>query len=144
MREEFVRFAFLAAVAAVWLALPMSAQAQAPKVAIELNKLEPAGEACRAYLVLNNGSQIAFTSLNLDLVLFDKGGIIAKRLAVETAPLPAGKLSVKAFDVADLDCAQVGRVLLNDVIACDGSQESPEDCLALIEASAQGELSFVK
>jgi len=144
MREEFVKFAYLAVFAAVWLVSPISAQAQAPKVAIELNKLEPAGEACRAYLVLNNRSQIAFTSLNLDLVLFDEGGIIAKRLAVETAPLPAGKLSVKAFDVADLDCAQVGRVLLNDVIACDGAPESPENCLALIEASAQGELSFVK
>jgi hypothetical protein len=144
MKEDFVRFAFLAAVAAAWLALAASAQAQAPKVAIELNKLEAAGDACRAYLVLNNGSEIAFDSLNLDLVLFDDGGIIARRLAVETAPLPAGKLSVKAFDVADLDCAQVGRVLLNDVLACDGAPESPENCLALIETSAQGELSFVK
>jgi len=139
-----VKFAFLAAVAAAWLALAASAQAQAPKVAIELNKLEPAGDACRAYLVLNNGSEIAFDSLNLDLVLFDDGGIIAKRLAVETAPLPPGKLSVKAFDVAELDCGQVGRVLLNGVLACEGAGQKPDECLSMLAPSAQGELSFVK
>ena len=123
---------------------PSPAAAQEPGISLELNKLEPADGACRAYLVTANRTQSAFASLNLDLVLFGPDGVIAKRLAVETAPLPADKTTVKAFNIADLDCAAIGRVLLNGVLACEDAQGERDDCLAMLDTSAKGELSFVK
>jgi hypothetical protein len=113
-------------------------------VTIELNKLEPQGEACRAYLVVKNTGEQAFDSLKLDLVMFDKGGVVAKRLAVQAAPLPVGKTSLKVFDVEGHGCADIGSILLNDVLDCTPAPEAPGGCLARIAVSARGEVSFLK
>lgn len=94
------------------------ARAAKDGVSVELNKQEPNGAACRAYLVLENATESAFDTLKLDLVMFDADGVEAKRLAVETAPLSAGKTNLKVFDIDGLPCEWVGRVLLNDVMAC--------------------------
>jgi hypothetical protein len=126
-------------------AAPVLAQtAGGESVTIELNKLEPQDDACRAYLVVKNGSSESFDSLKLDLVIFDSGGVVAKRLAVQAAPLPVGKTSLKVFDIQGHDCASVGSILLNDVLACEPTPPDGTDCLSLIGVSARGELSFMK
>ncbi len=59
-------------------------------------------------------------------------------------PDVAGKTSLKVFDIRDLPCDRLGRVLLNDVMAC-GDQSRPRgDCLALIQAAARAPLSLIK
>ena len=113
-------------------------------VSIELNKLEPQENACRAYLVVKNDGEQAFESLKLDLVMFDKGGVVAKRLAVQAAPLPVGKTSLKVFDVEGHACPDIGSILLNDVLECTPAPTAPGGCLARIAVSARGELSFLK
>jgi hypothetical protein len=132
------------AVATALLLAAGAARAEPPAVGVELNKLEAAEGACRAYLVLQNRGSETFTSLKLDLVMFDADGIVARRLAVEGAPLPAGKTSLKVFDVADIGCPKIGRVLLNDVLACAGAGGPVDNCLARIEPSARGRVPFVK
>ena len=132
----------LAAVSA--LADPAPAAPGEKALAIELNKLEPNGEACRAYLVLKNGSARAFESLKLDLVMFDSDGVVAKRLAVQAAPLPSGKTSLKVFDITGHGCGAIGSILLNDVLACEPAAEEGGDCLGLIAASARGPVPFIK
>lgn len=142
-----MRTGFAAVLAALMVSLvPALAGAQdgAPDVTVELNKLEPRGEACRAYLVLENKTDSAFEALKLDLVMFDPGGVVAKRLAVEAAPLPAGKTSLKVFDLTDLPCGQVGRILLNDVLVCADESGQRDDCLAKVRPSARGNVPFFK
>lgn len=129
------------------LAAAGASRAQAPgseTVAIELNKLEPQGEACRAYLVVKNNGEEGFDSLKLDLVMFDRAGVVAKRLAVQAAPLPAGKTSLKVFDIEGNDCADIGSILLNDVMDCAPAPGTGAGCLAVIAVSARGEVTFVK
>jgi hypothetical protein len=132
--------------AAALLAAPAAAEAAADgQIAIELNKLEPNGAACRAYLVVKNHSGRSFDSLKLDLVMFDGGGVVAKRLAVQAAPLPEGKTSLKVFDIEGHDCAGIGSILLNDVLACEPEVgATPPGCLALVAASARGAVPFIK
>ena len=113
-------------------------------VSVELNKLEPSGGACRAYLVLENKSERAFETLKLDLVMFGADGIVANRLAVETAPLPGGKTSLKVFEIDALPCDGIGRVLLNDVMACADETGARADCLDLVTPSARGDAGFIK
>jgi hypothetical protein len=120
------------------------AHAQDGGVAVELNKLESRGAACRAYLVLENGSGEGFESLKLDLVLFDREGIVAKRLAVETAPLAAGKTSLSVFDMAGVGCERAGRLLLNDVAACAGAAGERTGCLAAITPRTRTDIPFIK
>lgn len=121
-----------------------SAHASDGEVRVELNKLEPSDAACRAYLVLENGTERAFETLKLDLVMFDAEGVVAKRLAVETAPLPPAKTSLKVFDIDGLPCERVGRVLLNDVMACADASGTREDCLGLVAPAARGSVPFLK
>lgn len=126
------------------LAVLGTATAATAEVRVELNKLEPHGGDCRAYLLLENASGAGFENLALDLVMFDGEGVVARRMAVETAPLPAGKTSLKAFDVDGLACAGIGRVLLNDVLECVDDAGPRGDCLALVSTAARGSVPFVE
>lgn len=97
MTRRVLRRALGFTVLGIALCLFAASTRAAERVAIELNKLEPQGDACRAYLVLKNGTTSAFETLKLDLVMFDADSVVARRLAVETALLPAGKTSLKVF-----------------------------------------------
>ena len=113
------------------LAAPVAAAAG--PISIELNRLEPRDNACRVSLVVSNPGDKVYDSLKLDLVFFDKDGVIARRLAVEAGPIRADKTTVKLFDADNTPCDGVGRVLLNDVTACGDEQ----DCLALVSTSSR-------
>ena len=110
----------------------------------ELNKLEPSNGDCHAYLVLENTSSSAFEALKLDVVVFDTDGIVERRLAVQAAPLPPGKTSLKIFNVGDLQCDRIGRLLLNDVLDCADGAGARHDCLALLSTTARAAVPFIK
>ncbi|HEY7688939.1 MAG TPA: Tat pathway signal sequence domain protein, partial [Dongiaceae bacterium] len=71
-------------------------------------------------------------------------GIIARRIAVEVAPLRAKKKSVKLFDVADLACPAVGSILINDVLACRGGGTDRTDCIDGLEATSRAGIELTK
>lgn len=118
--------------------------AAADALALELNKLEPQGDACRAYLVLDNATASAFQALKLDLVLFGPDGVIARRLALDTAPLRAGKTTVKLFDIAGLACADIQRILVNDVLDCRDGHGERTDCIDTLRVSSRAGVELVK
>jgi len=126
--------------AATLFAAPAAAQGAAPPVEIELNKLEAREGGCQAYLVARNPGGLAHESLRLDIVLFDRDGVIARRLAVEAGPLPAQKTMVKAFVAEGVACGAIGSALLNDVLSCGG--DAP--CLDLVRVVARPPLTFTK
>ena len=131
-------------VAFAMLITPHAAIGSDESLPVELNKLEPNEGDCRAYLVLENKSASAFESLKLDVVVFDTDGIVAKRLAVEAAPLPLDKTSLKVFDIGGLACDRVGRVLLNEVMTCEDASQERGDCLALMSTSSKALIPFIK
>ncbi|WP_205789809.1 Tat pathway signal protein [Microvirga makkahensis] len=117
----------------------------ATSLRVELNKIEAAGENCRTYFLIDNRQQEAWRSLKLDLFALDKDGVAAKRLAVEVGPVPGRKTLIKLFDFPGLSCPQIGSVLLNDVVACEGAGTSREECLATIETTSKVDsVSFAK
>lgn len=120
------------------------AAAASPGVEIELNKLEPVDGACRAYMIFRNQSESNFASYRLDLVLFGKDGVLAKRIVVEAAPLAATKTTLKQFDIQGLSCPDLGQVLLNDVTACRDQGGERAECAAAVKLHSKGEVPFVK
>jgi hypothetical protein len=87
-------------------------------IGVELNRLEDQGGNCRAYLVITNPGSEEFSGFTLDLVVFDRGGTIMRRLAVNMSPLRPAKTNVKVFDLAETACSAIGSILVNDVIHC--------------------------
>jgi hypothetical protein len=114
--------------------------ASAEPVSVELNKLEAADGACQAYMVTDNNRESAMESLKLDLVMFDQDGIIAKRLAVELGPLPAGKTRVKVFRIDGVGCPTISRILVNDILSCGGA----DNCLPLLSVASRSEVAFTQ
>jgi len=123
------------AVAAIIFAMAPVPTAHAGGLAIELNKLEPQKDSCRAYIVVTNNSTTVYQSLKLDLVLFQPDGVIGRRFALDLGPLRAQKRSVKLFDI-DTPCDQVGSFLINDVLECNGETGSIPNCLADMTATS--------
>lgn len=132
----------LALIIASALGAPVRAASGAPS--IELNRLEPHEGGCRVHLVLANDGPEAYSAYRLDLVIFGADGIIARRLALDTAPLRAHKTSVKAFDLSDLACAHVSSILLNDVSRCVTGDHELSDCVSAASLSSKADAKFIK
>jgi len=114
------------------------------RIAIELNKLEQVDQACRAYLLFENETDKQFVEFRLDLILFGADGVIMRRIAVDSSPLRAGKSVVKLFDLAELRCEDMARVLLNDVAPCADEEGSRQDCVDLVAPNSRTEVVFFK
>lgn len=125
----------LAACATLGLMVP--AASQEGGVRIELNRLEPVGENCRAFFLIDNRQGKDWRSIKLDLFALDTDGVAAKRLAVELGPVPEKKTLIKLFDFPGLACPRFGRILLNDVVSCDGAANARESCLSFIETASK-------
>ena len=116
------------ATALICLAAAASAQGTAPpavskKPAIgrELNKLEAASGGCRAYFVVENRTADPVKELRLDTFIFDANGQIARRIGLAFPDLRPDRTRVVPFDLAGANCPEIGRVLVNDVLACTNS-----------------------
>ena len=109
---------------------------------LQLNKVETAGEACRITMVIDNTKGTSLKSYKVDLFAFDTDGVAQKRVAVELGPLPPRKTVVKIFDFPGIACNKVGRVLLNDVLSCDGGDAAREACLERTETDSKAGIPF--
>lgn len=135
----------LAAFVALALVHPFAAKAEgAAEIAVELNKLEPRDGACRAYLVFENGTDASFQEFTLDLYIFGLDGTIAKRLAINGAPLAVGKTKVSSFAIKDVACDTMGNILINDVLKCKDGSGAREDCVDLVKPSSRNDKKFFK
>ncbi len=113
-------------------------------VRVELNKLEQQEKACRAYFVFKNQTDNTFGAFKLDLIFFNQEEIIAKRLAVNGAPLAPNRTRVGVFDLEELKCADIGHILLNGFLECQDADGPREDCMELVETASRSEAQLVK
>jgi hypothetical protein len=112
------------------------------KFAVELNTIEPAENRCRLNFVIENKSNAAVDSMNLDLVVFGTDGGILRRLLTQMGPVRPQKTIVRAF-VIDVECGQIGSVLVNEVNAC--APGNPNACLDGLSLSSRlKEVRFYK
>ncbi|WP_246686491.1 MULTISPECIES: Tat pathway signal protein [unclassified Methylobacterium] len=118
-----------------------SADKAAP-IKLQLNRLEPADDSCRATIVVDNSRGTALKSYKLDLFAFDTDGIAQKRVAAELGPIPARKTTVKIFNFPGIACPKLSRVLLSDVLACEGGDVTRESCLERTETETKANVPF--
>lgn len=150
MAQDCLKSLFpLAATALLSSALPCLAQPSLPAsplgaFSLELNRLDGVDGSCRVTLVEKNGTGATFSALKLDLVVFDKEGLVTKRVGVDAGPLKAGRTMVKTFELKELVCENVGRVLINDVLSCEADGIAPDACLDVVEPRSRASAMFDK
>jgi len=125
------------------LAQDDQAAADAGAVTIELNTLEDRENACRAYFVVQNGTDVAFSEIRLDVYIFDTDGGIFRRLLLDPGEIDPGKTRVMLFDATGTDCAGIGRFLLDGVLSCADGDGAREDCDSLLALSSRLDTPFV-
>jgi hypothetical protein len=108
----------------------------ATSTSLELNKLETYDKGCRAYMVVNNTSDVTYQAYKLDLVLFQADGIIGKRFALDLAPLKPQKKTVKLFELDGVGCDKIGSFLINEVMECKADSGPVADCLQRMSTSS--------
>ena len=109
---------------------------------LELNALQQSDTGCRITFLAENrlGSEIGKSSF--ELALFGAEGGIDRLVALDFGVLPDGKSRVVQFELKQLDCDDIGRVLVNDITACEGGELTPATCLAALVPSTRTAASF--
>jgi len=113
-------------------ATPILAQDAPParELALELNALTPSETGCRVTFLATNRLGAELTRSAFEIALFGAGGGIERLVSLDFKAMPEGKTRVLQFDIGELGCDKVSRVLINDVVACDGTGLDPKICLA--------------
>lgn len=142
MLRPAVKICGLAIALVVGTAATVDAQAEA--LTIELNRLVQDGEGCRFDLIIENALDIGFARFSADLVFFDHSGVVSARAAAHFGRLRPNKTHLRSFVLSSLNCADVGRVLLNEVTACQHTAETEFDCMDAIEVRHRGGVDLIK
>ena len=123
---------------------PPPALAQSSGLSIELNKTEDFDGGCMASFVFQNNLGATLDRFNLDLFLFDPEGVIVRRVTIDMAPLRNGKTKVAQFHLYNGACAELSRILVNDIPQCRAETGEPVDCLAGLAVSSRSAISLTK
>ncbi|SEB35192.1 hypothetical protein SAMN05216452_0211 [Nitratireductor aquibiodomus] len=125
--------------------LPGAAQDPAAgAIKLELNALQKSEKGCRIAFVVENAMGQDIARAAYEIALFSKEGLVDRLLVLDFQELPNEKTKVRRFDLADADCDAIGRVLINDASACEGDGLEPGDCIARLEATSRGTVTFGK
>lgn len=117
-------------------------EAAAPSISLELNSLQPAQGSCRLTFVAANNLGAPLSKVAYEVALFDGKGLVDRLTVLDFRLLPEGKTKVRQFDLPETNCADIGRVLINDATACEGEGIEPADCIRKLETSTRTKLDF--
>jgi hypothetical protein len=126
-----MRLTFLVLLAALGATPALAQEAQpAASLALELNALTPSDTGCRITFLATNKLGTELSRSAFEIALFGAGGGIERLVSLDFKAMPEGKTRVLQFDIGELGCDKVSRVLINDVVACEGTGLDPKVCLS--------------
>ncbi|MDB5529782.1 MAG: hypothetical protein JWR51_2885 [Devosia sp.] len=122
---------------------PAFAQATAPiSLDLELNALQPTEKGCKVTFLATNKLGAPLDRAGIETALFDADGAIDRIVNLDFKGLTEGKTKVLQFELADLPCDGIGRVLINTVSACEGTGLAPTACLDNLKTTTRPSITF--
>ncbi|MBX4910660.1 MULTISPECIES: hypothetical protein [Rhizobium] len=113
-------------VAAVMAGLVVATVVQAQEAAlatsldVELNALAPSQKGCMMTFVALNKLSSAINKVSFELAFFNDKNAVDRITVLDFRDLPQGKKRVRQFDMPNVKCESVTRILINDTPVCDG------------------------
>ena len=132
-----ILFAFLAG----FMLAPV-AQAEEGRITIELNRTEQVEKACRLTFLMENGLEKDVSLLGMEIAVITKKELVTGLVLLRSGLLPAGKERVKQFDLPNTECDLVSRLLINQVVECEGEGLSAAMCSPLVAASSRSDIGL--
>jgi hypothetical protein len=144
MRTAAATFLLASIVLPPFVAGPAPAQEAepAPALTLELNAAEPSEKGCRLTFVVTNrlGGDLARAAF--ELALFNKQGVVDRLTVLDFRDMPEGKTKVSRFDLSGADCANVSRVLINQVTECQGKGIEADSCMLNLRTETKSPIVF--
>lgn len=104
---------------------------------LQLNNATSRDGVCRLSFLVRNGLDVAVRDLGLEIVLMNSEGLAQDFMMLRTGELAKGKRRVRQFDLPDVNCSDLGEVLINDVADCQGEGLDNARCLAVLRPSSK-------
>lgn len=148
---NFFRFAarhsrgLIAATALLVLAAADIAPAQEsaqPALTLELNALQPSEKGCRLTFVVTNNLGAPLDKVGFEVALFNQAQVVDRITVLDFKELPQGKTKVRRFDLGELDCTKITRVLVNDSTECAGAGIDPKACIRQLNPTTKSGIQF--
>ena len=134
------RLTGIAVLAGALLATPAAAQTDAGRaLGLELNRVEQVDAACRFTFLAENRMGADLSAFTVETVIIDAEGVVDRLTLFEFGAMPDASPRVRQFDVPALDCAQVGRILINGVSDCGGV----EGCATALTLSSRTDIELL-
>jgi len=113
------------------------ALAQSGNFEIELNTSAELDNACRLTFVATNNTGLTLTKTSYEVAAFNAEGVVSQLLVLEFGELPQSKTRVVQFDLPDMKCADISRLLVNAQDACESSDGASDVCMKSLSASSR-------
>jgi hypothetical protein len=136
------RLAAAGLAAAIGLTTATPAQEAPGGLLLELNALQPSDSGCRVTFLATNNLGQPLSKAGFEIALFDTAGAIDRLVSLDFKALANGKTKVLQFELQDLQCDAVSRVLVNDVGACEGEGLAPDACLTGLATTTRTKTQF--
>ncbi|MCX8279920.1 hypothetical protein OSJ77_06950 [Phyllobacterium sp. 0TCS1.6C] len=114
----------------------------APALTLELNALQPSEKGCRLTFVVTNKLGGTLDKAAFEVALFNEAQVVDRITLLDFKDLPDGKTKVRRFDLGEVDCAKVSRVLINDSTECSGQGIDPKACIRQLQPASKSGIQF--
>lgn len=121
------------------------AMADPGRLLVELNKFEEIETGgCRAFFLFRNQTGLSFAGFEMSLAILDSNGVIDRLLAIDAAPLPVARTTLKLFEIPDTTCTGISEILLHDITSCQPQNADQMDCFAILDLNSKTSAALVK
>lgn len=124
----------------------LTAEAQdgrpADRFELQLNRLSPSGQGCLMTFVVRNGLPARLEKSAFEMVIFNGKGVVERMTVFDFGALPAGKTVVRQFEMPNMACNGIGRILINGAKACTGEGIAPDTCIDALTVESRAEVPF--
>ena len=119
-----------------------AAPVSAPSLALELNALQPADSGCRVTFLATNSLGGELNRAAVEVAFFTTDGAIDRIVTLDFKGLTQGKTKVLQFELKNLACDGIGRLLINDITACEGTDIGATACLDGLVTTTRPDIAF--
>jgi len=112
------------------------------RIELELNRLSPSGQGCLMTFVVRNGFSARLDKSAFEMVIFNGDGLVERMTVFDFGALPTGKTVVRQFEMPNMVCDGIGRILVNGAKACTGEGISPDTCIGTLKAESKADIPF--
>lgn len=137
------RFIAACLIAVLWAGAATAQTRQGAHLSIELNAVETVEDACRISFLIQNGHDFDIDQAVFEAVLFNADGRVDRLTLFDFGALPAARPRVRQFVVPGLECAALGRLLINGVETCSGADVEGAACTKDLELRSRTDVEIL-